>query len=172
MKKIEYYRQVLNQVSELFKLIDDPFCINYDTVYTDYHFNAKKYNEEVYFRLIEGRMQLGNMLKFITDERPYKKARLDRLNGDSDYIPPSVDKEDVLNIPDFDTNVETLDYVRKLLQEMVDNLYNLREEFKEHSFHNRIVLHLDNAINKITLARNYCGLLLGCIRDIRNYETS
>lgn len=138
---IRYYRQVLNQLLE-----ELPSS-------TGSYFLMKQNIEE-------GRLHLGNMLKYINKEpSPYRKATLKRLSGESDYIPESTDREPVIRFPDYDKEYKNLDYIRELLQEMIDHLFKIDMD------NERVNLYLKSAIEKLTIARNYGGIRLGEIRD-------
>lgn len=150
-EKIRYYRRLLNHLKN--------FDIGNQKDYTGY--------ESHYYRnLLEGRLHLGNMLKYINEEPSvYRKASLERLNGDSDYIPPETDTESDFRLPEFSNKVECIDYIRELLLGLIEELEVIEIDNK------MVTLYLNEAIVSLTLARNYGGLMLREIANTRNEST-
>jgi hypothetical protein len=130
------------------------------------------YAQRVKYNLLEARMHLGNMLKFINDEPdPYEKAAEKRRNGESNYIPESVTNKDTYDLDFSGTKIETLDYIRLLLKQRIKWLTEVRKQYNDHSIETQeLNTYLAEAKICLATARNYCGMILGCIRDIQNVE--
>lgn len=152
MEQIKYYREVLDAIKESLP-------------------KKKSRSYRLTYILVEkARFNLGNMLKFINKEPSvYRKATLDRLNGDSDYIPPEQDKNNNFTIPEFDTEIKYIDYIREVLLAMFEELgktyYKNNEVIIDDIY---FKLFLDATLENLITARNYGGLVL---RDIANEST-
>ncbi len=132
------------------------------------------YAQQVKYNLLEARMHLGNMLKFINDEpNPYEKAAEKRRNGESNHIPQSVTNKDDYDLDFSGTKIETLDYIRLLLKQRISWLTEVRKQYNDHSIETQeLNTYLAEAKICLATARNYCGMILGCIRDIQNVEAT
>ena len=150
MKQIRYYREVLDAMKESLPKTSRSYSLLYKSVE-------------------QARLNLGNTLKYVNKEPSvYRKASLNRLNGDSDYIPPEQDKGDRFIIPEFDTEVEYIDYIRETLLAMIEEVEQLYYTFKKLIKDNMNMLfdlYIKSALQDLTLARNYGGFVL---RDIAN----
>lgn len=169
VSQIKYYRAVLdalvNRVENKTHSLTPQAQEGSDL---DIHLKASTYQTQVAQKALEARMQLGNTLKYVSDEEdPYREATLDRICRKTEYIPDPVDRgEEKFHFPRFDTKVRTLDYIREVLDEMVSRL---REE---EDLDDEARIHLNDTISKISLCRNYCGKILHCIKELKEYESA
>ena len=174
-EQIRYYRYVLSAfLEEIPPNADSRIRLQWTSGNPEKFENQRmshKYAEKVYFNLLEGRMQLGNSLKCLSDtEDPYRKYELKRLAGESEKIAEPVDQGEVekFPFPDFDTKIEFLDYLRQTLDEMSNKIRMIIEDKRNGDI--RTNIHLKEALSSIILGKNYCGKILGCIRNIKNIK--
>jgi len=170
-KKIKYYRGVIKKILNKFE--GDEYSIQLEWISSSaeefsYRRRSHKYSEKCQYKLTEARMQLGNSLKYISDEQnPYRKASLNRMIGESDHIPDPVEEDVNFRMPGFNSKVKTIDYLRELLEQMKLEIFNLKIKCSEEA-----TVHLDDAINKISLAKNYLGRILYCIKKVKEFDNA
>lgn len=167
---IKYYRKVLDELITKIEIDNNGILKILPDNNNEYKacLRADQYGKKVHFNLLEARMQLGNLFSVVSEEEnPYKQATIDRLTGKNNKIPEEVHQNNgTFTIPNFDSKVKLVDYIRELLEEMKTNLLNFKSNNREAE------IHLDQCINDVQIAKNYCGKILGCIRDLDRYETS
>jgi hypothetical protein len=172
-KKIKYYRGIIKKILDKFK--GDEYSIQLEWISStaeefSYRRRSHKYSEKCQYKLAEARMQLGNSLKYISDEQnPYRKASLNRMIGESDHIPDPVEEDVNFRMPGFDSKVKTIDYLRELLEEMKLEIFDVLEN---DNISERASIHLTDAINKISLAKNYLGRILYCIKKVKEFDNA
>jgi len=142
-EQLKYYRSVLHYIIN--KIDEDETFLGIEWRTTEDFgpmYDSHKYSNKVKDFLTEGRMQLGNTLKFINDnENPYKESTTERLTGESEKIDDPVDTNVNFEIPQFDTKIKRIDYIREVLSEMVNNLYDIYDGKN---------IHLEDAISDIS----------------------
>lgn len=166
INEIRYFRTILNALTDdVYPDESNPIRLVWTTGNPEKFKNQRishEYANEVYYHLLEARMQLGNLLKYVDDNpNPYEQT--------DDIVDP-VDTADNTesNISNYDTKEEKLNYVRGVLEEMQEVLNDMAHGLTSNDY--RTHIHIEEAISNLALARNYCGKILECIKNIRDLD--
>lgn len=180
IEEIKQYRLVLDELTSnhLYPDSNNIIRIEWTSSKVDvfkYQRMSHEYSKKVYHSLLESSMQLGNLLKHVSDsENPYREAALKRLQNDTDYIPKKSTKDksiDLEFLKELD-KVDSIDHIREMLLEITNKLTEVKNKLNTLE-DPRVDIHIDEAISKVSIGRNYCGKILGCIKNIRETnETS
>jgi len=162
-KQIKYYRAVLNKITEEIEQNTNSFIPSFKTGHYSTVREAEEFANRAVIKMSEGRMQLGNSLRYISGGSPYREASIKRMCGETDHIPDPVDTDSRFAMPKFSDKVSSLDYLREVLEEMKLELINIVNDTDKNG---RIEAHIEDSINKLSLAKNYLGKILFCIKQV------